>query len=128
MHILGFDCYGHDSAAAIFRDGDMLGLVEEERFLRKKHVADFPKHAIQWCCDIAGIKPADLDHIVYYWDPSLAYGPRIMHLLQQCITSSAERLAVLSQASRLAGKLGWFRPLPVPNLPHARSLRTSEGE
>ena len=82
MHILGFDCYGHDSAAAIVRDGEMLGLVEEERFLRKKHVADFPRHSIQWCCDVAGIKPAELDHIVYYWDPKLARVERLMHLLR----------------------------------------------
>ena len=82
MHILGFDCYGHDSAAAIVRDGDMLGLVEEERFLRKKHVADFPLHSINWCCEIAGIKPAELDHIVYYWDPTLARMERVMYLLR----------------------------------------------
>lgn len=82
MHILGFDCYGHDSAAAIVRDGDMLGLVEEERFLRRKHVADFPIHSIKWCCDIAGIKPNELDHVVYYWDPKMARLPRAMHLLR----------------------------------------------
>ena len=82
MHILGFDCYGHDSAAAILRDGQMLGLVEEERFLRKKHVAEFPAHSIRWCCDVAGIKPADLDHIVYYWNPKLAILPRVGHLLK----------------------------------------------
>ena len=82
MHILGFDCYGHDSAAAIVRDGDMLGLVEEERFLRKKHVAEFPIHSINWCCDIAGIQPKDLDHIVYYWNPKLARKERIGHLLK----------------------------------------------
>ena len=55
MHILGFDCYGHDAAAAIVRDGRLLGLVEEERFVQKKHVADFPIHAIRWCCETAGI-------------------------------------------------------------------------
>lgn len=82
MHILGFDCYGHDSAAAIVRDGEMLGLVEEERFLRKKHVADFPRHSIKWCCDVAGIQPNELDHIVYYWNPKLAFWPRVMHLLR----------------------------------------------
>ncbi len=82
MHILGFDCYGHDAAAAIVRDGDMLGLVEEERFLRKKHVADFPLHSINWCCDIAGIKPSELDHIVYYWDPKLARMERAWYLLR----------------------------------------------
>ncbi len=82
MHILGFDCYGHDSAAAIIRDGQLLGLVEEERFVQKKHVADFPVHAIRWCCEVAGIEPAELDHIVYYWDPKLARLRRLGHLLR----------------------------------------------
>ena len=82
MHILGFDCYGHDSAAAIVRDGELLGLVEEERFLRRKHVADFPRHSIQWCCDVAGIKPEGLDHVVYYWDPTAARLQRALHLLR----------------------------------------------
>ncbi len=82
MHILGFDCYGHDAAAAIVRDGAMLGLVEEERFLRKKHVADFPINSIQWCCEVAGIRPDQLDHIVYYWNPKLARAQRIGHLLR----------------------------------------------
>ena len=82
MHILGIDCYGHDSAAALVRDGTLVGLVEEERFLRKKHVADFPRNSIQWCCETAGIRPADLDHVVYYWNPRLARGKRLLHLLR----------------------------------------------
>lgn len=82
MHVLGFDCYGHDSAAAIVRDGQLLGLVEEERFVQKKHVADFPLHAIRWCCEVAGIKPSELDHIVYYWDPKRARLKRAWHLLR----------------------------------------------
>ncbi|MEX0778040.1 MAG: carbamoyltransferase C-terminal domain-containing protein [Phycisphaeraceae bacterium] len=82
IHILGFNCFAHDAAASIIRDGEHLGLVEEERFLHKKHVGDFPRHSINWCCDIAGIKPAELDHIVYYWDPKLARGARLWHLLR----------------------------------------------
>ncbi len=82
MHILGFNCFAHDAAAAIIRDGDMLGLVEEERFLRKKHVGDFPRHSINWCCDIAGIKPSELDHIVFYWNPKLHFWKRVWHVLK----------------------------------------------
>lgn len=82
MHILGFDCYGHDSAAAIVRDGQLLGLAEEERFVRQKHVADFPVHAIRWCCEVAGIEPRELEHIVYYWNPRLARLQRLGHLLR----------------------------------------------
>jgi len=82
MYILGFNCFAHDAAACIIRDGAMLGLVEEERFLRKKHVGDFPRHSIRWCCDIAGIEPRDIDHIVYYWDPKLAFWDRVFHVLK----------------------------------------------
>ncbi len=82
MHILGFNCFAHDAAAAIVRDGEMLGLVEEERFLRKKHVGDFPRHAIRWCCDVAGIEPSQLDHVVFYWDPRLGRFKRIWHVLR----------------------------------------------
>lgn len=82
MHILGFDCYGHDAAAAIVRDGELLGFVEEERFLRKKHTPDFPLHSMQWCCREAGISPRDLDHIIYYWNPWLGLGGRLAHVLR----------------------------------------------
>ncbi len=82
MHILGFNCFAHDAAAAIMRDGQLLGLVEEERFVRRKHVGEFPIHSIRWCCQIAGIEPSELDHVVYYWDPRLARGARIWHVLK----------------------------------------------
>ena len=88
MHILGFNCFAHDAAAAIIRDGEMLGLVEEERFLRKKHIGDFPKHSIKWCCDVAGIQPSQLDHVVFYWDPKLALWQRVWHVLRYFPRSS----------------------------------------
>ena len=82
MHILGFDCYGHDAAAAIVRDGELVGFVEEERYLRRKHIADFPINAMRWCCREAGIAPEDLDHVVYYWNPYLGLGGRFGHILR----------------------------------------------
>ena len=82
MYILGFDCYGHDAAAAIVRNGEMLGFVEEERFLRTKHTPEFPINAMRWCCREAGIMPQDLDHIVYYWNPYLGLGTRLFHVFR----------------------------------------------
>ena len=49
MHILGISCFYHDAAAAILRDGVLLAAAEEERFTRKKHDYDFPRHAIDFC-------------------------------------------------------------------------------
>ena len=36
-YILGISCGYHDSAAALIKDGKVLGAVEEERFTGIKH-------------------------------------------------------------------------------------------
>jgi carbamoyltransferase len=82
MYILGFDCYGHDAAAALLKDGKLVAAVEEERFVRKKHTPEYPINAMRWCCEQAGIKPAELDHIVYYWNPYIGLGERAKHIIK----------------------------------------------
>src|SRR5690349_8491787 len=37
MHILGINCFSHDTAAALLRDGVPVSFIEEERFNREKH-------------------------------------------------------------------------------------------
>jgi carbamoyltransferase len=69
VDILGISCYYHDAAAALLRDGQLLAAAEEERFTRKKHDYDFPKHAIHFCLDSAGIKGSDLDYVVLFEKP-----------------------------------------------------------
>ena len=59
----------HDAAAALLRDGQLVAAAEEERFTRKKHDYDFPKHAIEFCLDSAGIKGPDLDYVVFFEKP-----------------------------------------------------------
>ena len=63
MIILGINAYHGDAAAAIFRDGELVTAVEEERFTRVKHTAGFPCHAIRYCLEAAGVRPEDLDHV-----------------------------------------------------------------
>ena len=81
IFILGFDCYGHDAAAALVKDGELIAFAEEERFTREKHTSAYPLNAMIWCCKQAGIEPKDLDHIVYYWNPYRQWGERARHLL-----------------------------------------------
>jgi carbamoyltransferase len=69
VHILGISCYYHDAAAALLRDGQLVAASEEERFTRKKHDYDFPKNAIQFCLDSAGITGKDLDYVVFFEKP-----------------------------------------------------------
>jgi carbamoyltransferase len=73
MYNLGISCYYHDSAAALLKDGIVIAAVEEERFSRKKFDDDFPKKAIEWCLDVAKIKPSQIDSIAFYDKPILKF-------------------------------------------------------
>jgi len=72
MIVLGIH-YGHDSAAAIVKDGKIIADVQEERFCRVKHSENVPLKSIEYCLKIAGIKDInDIDYISYSSeDPSL---------------------------------------------------------
>lgn len=73
MYILGVSCFYHDSAAALLKDGMLVAAAEEERFTRKKHDNGFPRHAIQFCLDAAGIASQDLDYVVFYEKPFIKF-------------------------------------------------------
>ena len=64
MIILGINAYHADASAAIFRDGELIAAVEEERLTRVKHTAGFPSHAVRYCMEAAGVVPTEIDHIV----------------------------------------------------------------
>lgn len=71
--VLGISCFYHDAAAALFQDGQLVAAAQEERFTRKKHDADFPKRAIQYCLKEAGITAQQLDCIGFYDKPLLKF-------------------------------------------------------
>jgi len=53
---------GHDPAAALFVDGELVAAAEEERLIRRKHAKEqSPYHAARYCLQYAGISPADVD-------------------------------------------------------------------
>jgi carbamoyltransferase len=71
MNILGIYAYYHDSAAALLQDGLLVAAAQEERFTRKKHDPSFPRHAVAFCLNRAGLKLPDLDAVVFYEKPLL---------------------------------------------------------
>jgi carbamoyltransferase len=73
IYILGISAYYHDSAACIICNGDVLAAAQEERFTRKKHDHRFPKHAIEFCLNYAGIKSSELDLVAFYDKPFLKF-------------------------------------------------------
>lgn len=69
MIVLGISAFYHDSAAAIIRDGDIIAAAQEERFTRLKHDAGFPKQAIGFCLEKAGVSLDEVDNIVFFEKP-----------------------------------------------------------
>ena len=69
MDILGISAYYHDSAACLVRDGEIVAAAQEERFSRQKHDHRFPQNAVSYCLREGGIKPPNLDNIVFYDKP-----------------------------------------------------------
>ena len=73
MYILGISAFYHDSAAALVTDGRIVAAAQEERFTRKKNDAGFPRNAIQYCVQEAGIDLDAVDHVVFYDKPFLKF-------------------------------------------------------
>jgi len=79
MNILGINAVYHESAAALLVDGELVAAAEEERFNRIKHGKEanvdnphqFPERAIHYCLEHAGLRPRDIDHVAYSFEPRL---------------------------------------------------------
>ena len=120
---------GHDSAAALVVDGELVAAAAEERFSRKKHTGDFPVDAIQFCLSKAGITIEDVDEIAHGFD----YSPfRELYLrdpdsanLYQTVFSKA---ALMQQVHRYFPNLAEERVHPVNHhLAHAASAAWTSG-
>ena len=62
MNVLGVHV-GHDSSAALVRDGKIVADVAEERFVRTKHYSGLPLHAIDYCLKSQNLSIADIHSI-----------------------------------------------------------------
>ncbi|MGM0651016.1 MAG: carbamoyltransferase family protein, partial [Bacteroidota bacterium] len=95
--ILGISAFYHDSAAALTIDGEIIAAVQEERFTRVKHIAEFPVNSIRYCLDEAGLNIDDLDAVVFYDKPFLKF----------------ERLLQTYYAFAPRGMISFLKAIPV---------------
>ena len=95
--ILGISAFYHDSAAAITVGGKVIAAAQEERFTRDKHTPDFPKNAVEYCLQEAGLTLNELDAVVFYDKPFLKF----------------ERLLETYYAFAPKGFLSFIKAIPV---------------
>ena len=71
--VLGISAFYHDSAACLLRNGEIVAAGQEERFSRKKGDSSFPRGAVSYCLESAGIKIGDVQHVGFYDKPLLKF-------------------------------------------------------
>jgi carbamoyltransferase len=120
MNILGvYPVWGHDTCAAIIKDGRLVAAAEEERFTRHKHALPRPHsmtnmidqsvepsfHSIKFCLDYAGLTMDDIDAIAVPWNPDL--------IVKQNFTSGSRLIPELAAKALMlpAGRLWRYKKL-----------------
>ncbi|GAB3507358.1 carbamoyltransferase family protein [Emticicia fontis] len=77
LYVLGLNSAYHESSVSLFKNGEMIAFIEEERLNRVKHAKEsvvdnsdqLPKQGIAYCLLKAGITLDRVDHIAYSLDP-----------------------------------------------------------
>ena len=82
INILGISSNYHESAAALLVDGKIEAAIAQERLSRIKHDANFPKDAIDFCLQQAGITAEDLDWVVFYEKPLVKFHRNLINSLK----------------------------------------------
>ena len=71
--ILGISAFYHDSAAVLIKEGEIIAAAQEERFTRNNHDSNYPKNAVNFVLEEAGLKLSEIDHIAFYEKPFLKF-------------------------------------------------------
>jgi carbamoyltransferase len=100
MILLGL-CTMGTSSACIFRDGELVAAIEEERLSRIKNDGAFPLRAIADCLRIAGVSLTQVDAVCVYWRP-WRLGTRIAGTLGKSLSSAG---AMAAMSKRIVGAL-----------------------
>ena len=111
VYVLGIS-ESHNCTAALLRDGQILAVAQEERFSRIKNDIGYPKHAVAFVTQFAGISPPDLDLVVLshqnldpHW--GTASDPEAYNWQHQNIGAASRVAALLRKAVYQSGKLVW---------------------
>jgi carbamoyltransferase len=82
MLIVGINAYHGDASAAAIVDGRLVAAAEEERFVRLKHAAGFPEHALRYVTAAAGAAPHEVRDLAIARDPWARLVPKARYALR----------------------------------------------
>lgn len=70
-YILGVSAFYHDSAACLFKNGQLVYACEEEKFTGIKHDSSFPHNSINYILKKYRLTKENISAVCYYEDPKL---------------------------------------------------------
>ncbi len=82
MIILGLNAYGHDAAAVLLVDGEVVFASSQERYDRRRHSPAYPREAIAAALAHAGLSAADVDAIAFPWTRAMGRPQKLWHVLK----------------------------------------------
>lgn len=92
---------GHDAAAALFVDGELVAAVEEERLVRRKHAKGcMPRESALFCIRSAKIKPRDITTVAVSYAPISFFNPGRWHYAKRYWYAPDRSLDVLFNGNR----------------------------
>ena len=87
--VLGLNMSGHgDSSACLIKNGKLLSAVEEERFTKIKHCADFPVNSIRYCLENNNITLDDVNYISVNFDLKVNFIQKIVFVIKNIFNKS----------------------------------------
>ncbi|RII20949.1 Decarbamoylnovobiocin carbamoyltransferase [Streptomyces sp. YIM 130001] len=92
---------GHDAAASLLVDGELVAAVEEERLNREKKTTDFPVRSIAWCLEQAGLQFSDIDLIAIPFDFSAGVLDEMLSGIVSAPVPPAAKLQLLGSIGTL---------------------------
>ena len=100
MIILGLNYYHPDASASLIKDGKILSIVDEERFVRIKHYSGFPKNAISYCLSYANIQLSEVDFVAVNFNSKANFLDKI-----NCKLNNITKLSTLKKIHNFIGRI-----------------------
>ncbi len=99
---MGVNATMHDPAACIFKGGDLICAIEEERLTRYKFEKQMPHRAINKCLDLEKIDISDVDFIGYTWKPWEYFFKEALFRMSRMLKKPVSSIYGLVQAQYIA--------------------------
>ena len=126
MYVLGLNIRHGDSSACIFRDGQLIAAVEEERFVRVKNTSRFPINSIKYCLNQANIAIDEINYITHNSNFSYNISYKIFYFLKNFFISPyktfflysnffSKKVIIKNQIKLFFGNKCKFKVISVPH-------------